>query len=160
VTDGSVGLRLFMHRAFRIMRLDDLYKMTAFIYQDANAIRSKEATYLHFVEVGGMLTQLDRKKKRVKVDVDSAICKALRWYFPLLAKMGISSVEELVFIKYPGVCPYCREKPHNDGRCKLVRGADATVSHEEVLRLVEQNRTSMPADLKWRRMFSEISALA
>lgn len=139
------------------MRLDDLYKMTAFIYQDANAIRSKEATYLHFVEVGGMLTQLDRKKKRVKVDVTSAICKALGWYFPLLAKMGISSVEELVFLKYPGVCPYCREKPHNDGRCKLVRGADATVSHEEVLRLVEQNRTSMPADLnEWRRMFSEI----
>jgi len=50
------------------MRLDDLYKMTAFIYQDANLSRSKEATFLHFVEVCGMLTQQDRKKKRVKVD--------------------------------------------------------------------------------------------
>lgn len=46
------------------MRLDDLYKMTAFIYQDANTTRSKEATYLHFVEVCAMLTQLDRKKAR------------------------------------------------------------------------------------------------
>lgn len=139
------------------MRLDDLYKMTAFIYQDANVTRSKEATYLHFVEVCGMLTQLDRKKKRIKVDVTSAICKALGWYFPLLAKMGIASVEDLVFLKYPYACPYCREKPHNDARCKLVRGADATVSHGDVLQLVEDNRASMPADLNgWRRMFAAI----
>ncbi|GAA3693160.1 hypothetical protein GCM10022268_00140 [Sphingomonas cynarae] len=139
------------------MRLDDLYKMTAFIYQDANAIRSKEATYLHFVEVCGMLTQLDRKKKRIKVDVTSAICKALGWYFPLLAKMGIASVEELVFLKYPYACPYCREKPHNDARCKLVRGAEATVSHADVLRLVDENRALMPVDLNgWRRMFADI----
>src|ERR1700761_2460875 len=83
------------------MRLDELYKMTAFIYQDANLARSKEATFLHLVEVCGMLTQQDRKKKRVKVDVPSAICKALGWYFPLLAKMGVASVEDLIFLKYP-----------------------------------------------------------
>lgn len=139
------------------MRLDDLYKMTCFIYQDANATRSKEATFLHFVEVCGMLTQLDRKKKRVKVDVTSAICKALGWYFPLLAKMGVASVEDLVFLKYPNACPYCREKPHNDGRCKLVRGPEATVSHGDVLRLVDENRSIMPEDLNgWMRMFAEI----
>lgn len=139
------------------MRLDDLYKMTAFIYQDANLTRSKEATFLHFVEVCGMLTQLDRKKKRVKVDVASAICKALGWYFPLLAKMGVGSVEELLFLKYPDACPYCRQKPHNDGQCKLVKGAEKTVSHAEVLELVEQNRNRMPISLdEWRMMFASI----
>jgi len=139
------------------MRLDDLYKMTAFIYQDANLTRSKEATFLHFVEVCGMLTQLDRKKKRVKVDVASAICKALGWYFPLLAKMGVGSVEELLFLKYPDACPYCRQKPHNDGQCKLVKGAEKTVSHAEVLELVEHNRSRMPVSLdEWRMMFASI----
>lgn len=139
------------------MRLDDLYKMTAFIYQDANLTRSKEATFLHFVEVCGMLTQLDRKKKRVKVDVASAICKALGWYFPLLAKMGVGSVEELLFLKYPGACPYCRQRPHNDSQCKLVKGAEKTVSHAEVLELVERNRSRMPASLnEWRLMFASI----
>ena len=32
-----------------------------------------------------MLSPLDRKKKRVRVDVASAICKSLGWYFPRLA---------------------------------------------------------------------------
>src|SRR5690606_18667047 len=112
------------------------YKKTAFIYQDANATRSKEATYLHFVEVCGMLTQLHRKKKRIKVDVTSAICKALGWYFPLLAKMGISSVEELVFLKYPRPCSYCGVSSHNVARCYLGRWVDYIVSHGGVLRLV------------------------
>lgn len=104
-----------------------------------------------------MLTQLDRKKKRVKVDVASAICKALGWYFPLLAKMGVGSVEELLFLKYPDACPYCRQKPHNDGQCKLVKGADKTVSHAEVLELVEHNRSRMPSSLdEWRMMFAAI----
>jgi NTP pyrophosphatase (non-canonical NTP hydrolase) len=139
------------------MRLDDLYKMTAFIYQDANLSRSKEATFLHFVEVCGMLTQQDRKKKRVKVDVASAICKALGWYFPLLAKMGVASIEELLFLKYPDACPYCRQKPHIEADCKLVRGAEKTVSHAEVLALVEGNRERMPSNLnEWRLMFRGI----
>jgi hypothetical protein len=38
------------------LRLDDLYRMTSFIYHDANMGRSREATLLHFVEVCGMLS--------------------------------------------------------------------------------------------------------
>lgn len=131
--------------------------MTSFIYQDANLARSKEATYLHFVEVCGMLTVMDRKKKKVKIDVPNALCKALGWYFPLLAKMGVRSVEELIFTKYPNVCPYCREKPHNETKCKLMKGADATVSHQAVLQAASENRASMPKNLnEWQSMFSEI----
>uniref|UniRef100_UPI001953DF54 hypothetical protein n=1 Tax=Klebsiella aerogenes TaxID=548 RepID=UPI001953DF54 len=62
------------------LRLDDLYKMTAHIYADRNSVRSKEATFAHFVEVCGMLTLADRKKKREKVDFADALCKALGWY--------------------------------------------------------------------------------
>lgn len=139
------------------MRLDDIYKMTAFIYQDANLSRSKEATYLHFVEVCGMLTQQDRKKKKVPVDIPSAICKALGWYFPLLAKMGLESAEQLIFSKFPAVCPYCRQKPHNDSQCKLVKGSEDTLSHEEVKKLTVENIELMPSSLDgWRQMFSEI----
>jgi NTP pyrophosphatase (non-canonical NTP hydrolase) len=139
------------------MRLDDLYKMTAYIYQDANLSRSREATFLHFVEVCGMLTASDRKKKKVAVDVPGALCKALGWYFPLLAKMGISSVEELVFSKFPGVCPYCRKKPHIDKECKLVKGAEGTTDHERVIEAGISNRSELPKDLNgWQIMFDEI----
>lgn len=139
------------------LSLDDLYRMTAHIYQDANLGRSREATLLHFVEVCGMLTLIDRKKKRDKFDVPGALCKALGWYFPLLAKMGVESVEQLLFAKYPGVCPYCRKAPHNEQDCKLVRGTDEVLSHEKVRELKSENWDSRPTDLNgWQAMFSSI----
>lgn len=139
------------------VRLDELYKMTAAIYQDHNLSRSREATFLHFVEVCGMLTLLDRKKKRDKVDVPGALCKALGWYFPLLAKMGVASAERLIFAKYPYACPYCRKAPHVEKECKLVKGADQTVSHEELKKLRIDHADLMPRTLNdWQLMFDAI----
>jgi hypothetical protein len=69
------------------LRLDDLYRMVASIYSDQNIARSSAATFGHFVEVCGMLTMHDRKKRRgVDVTVTDALCKALGWYSPLMAK--------------------------------------------------------------------------
>lgn len=139
------------------VRLDELYKMTAAIYQDANLARSREATFLHFVEVCGMLTLLDRKKKRDKVDIPGALCKALGWYFPLLAKMGVASVERLIFAKYPYACPYCRKAPHVERECKLVKGAEQTVSHEQLKQLRLDHADLMPSTLNdWQIMFDKI----
>ncbi len=45
-------------------RLDDLYKMVAYIYGDKLSNRSSAATFAHLVEVCGMLTIHDRNKKR------------------------------------------------------------------------------------------------
>jgi CHAT domain len=139
------------------LRLDDLYRMTSFIYHDANLGRSREATLLHFVEVCGMLTLLDRKKKRDRVDVPGALCKALGWYFPLLAKMGVESVEHLLFTKYPKACPYCRKSPHIEQECKLVKGTEGVVSHELVRELTEANWEARPTGLNdWQGMFDTI----
>ena len=96
-------------------RLDDLYKMTAHIYSEQNAHRPASATFSHFVEVCGLLTVHVRKKKRESTTIEDALCKALGWYFPLLAKFKVASVEELIFRKFPYACPYCRECPHSDG---------------------------------------------
>jgi len=139
------------------LRLDDLYRMTSFIYHDANLGRSREATLLHFVEVCGMLTLLDRKKKRDRVDIPGALCKALGWYFPLLAKMGVESVEHLLFTKYPKVCPYCRNSPHTEQQCKLVKGTEGVLSHERVRELTKANWDSRPTGLNdWQLMFEAI----
>ena len=139
------------------LRLDDLYRMTSFIYHDANLGRSRESTLLHFVEVCGMLTLLDRKKKRDRVDIAGALCKALGWYFPLLSKMGVESVERLLFTKYPNVCPYCRRSPHVEQQCKLVRGTEGVLSHDEVRELTDANWAQRPAGLNdWQQMFGSI----
>jgi NTP pyrophosphatase (non-canonical NTP hydrolase) len=139
------------------LSLDDLYRMTAHIYSDRNSVRSKEATFAHFVEVCGMLTIPDRKKKRENVDVADALCKALGWYFPLLAKLGIQSVEALVFRKFPSVCPYCRKAPHEDMICKQVRGTTPTGNHSEVVAHFKRSWPTRPRALDdWQKMFNNI----
>jgi NTP pyrophosphatase (non-canonical NTP hydrolase) len=131
--------------------------MVAHIYREQNAIRSSSATFSHFVEVCGMLTIHDRKKKREGASVIDALCKALGWYFPLMAKFRIRSVEELVFRKFPYVCPYCRRAPHEDGPCKLVKGTKSTVDHDELRRLCLENQGRKPRSLNgWQQMFQEI----
>lgn len=141
----------------RPLRLDDLYKMTAFIYGDRNSVRSRESTFAHFVEVCGMLTLPDRKKKRTSFDMTDALCKALGWYFPLLAKLQVRSVETLVYRKFPGVCPYCRKAPHEETACKLVKGTTSTVNHEEVIEHFTKSYNDRPHGLDdWQRMFNRI----
>jgi NTP pyrophosphatase (non-canonical NTP hydrolase) len=138
-------------------RLDDLYRMVAYIYGDKLSSRSSEATFSHLVEVCGMLTIHDRDKKREGLDVTDALCKALGWYFPLLAKFKVNSIEELVFRKFPLVCPYCREAPHNEAKCKQVKGTRATVNHEDLTRIAKMNWTSRPTTLDdWQGMFQNI----
>lgn len=139
------------------LRLDDVYKMTAAIYEHANMTRSREATYLHFVEVCSMLTMMHRQKNRERVDMPGALCKVMGWYFPLLAKMGIQSVEEMVFSKFPRVCPYCRLGRHEESECKLVKGTANTVDHENLRWLSTKNRHLMPIGINdWQEMFKQI----
>jgi hypothetical protein len=141
-----------------LIRLDDLYKMTAHIYGDRNYARSKEATFAHFVEVCGMLTlQARRKKRREHLDMTDALCKALGWYFPLLGKVRISSLESLLFRKFPGVCPYCRRCPHDEENCKHVKGIESTVSHAEVTQIFQNEWPNRPRGLDdWQLMFNQI----
>ena len=138
-------------------RLDDLYKMVAYIYGDKLSSRSPSATFAHLVEVCGMLTIHDRNKRREGLTVTDALCKALGWYFPLLAKFKVQSAEALIFRKFPLCCPYCREAPHNDAECKLVKGTAATVDHAEPSRRYRDNWASRPATLnEWQAMFQRI----
>jgi hypothetical protein len=139
------------------LSLDQLYRTTAYIYSDRNSVRSKEATFAHFVEVCGMLTLTDRKKKRENVDTADALCKALGWYFPLMAKLRVRSVEALVFRKFPRVCPYCRKAPHEDLICKQVKGTARTVNHAEVVAQYEHAWETRPRGLDgWQTMFNII----
>lgn len=139
------------------IRLDDLYYMVARIYSEQNAQRPASVTFSHFVEVCGMLTVYDREKKREQFTIEDAICKALGWFFPLLAKFRVKSIEDLLFRKYPGVCPYCRQKPHVESICKNIRGTQQTVNHEELRRFYKKNKSKRPVSLdEWMSLFQDI----
>lgn len=139
-------------------RLDDLYRMVSHIYSEQNAQRTATATFAHFVEVCGMLTLHDRDKPREGLSVDDALCKTLGWYFPLLAKFRVSSVEELIFRKFPYACPYCRRAPHKDDDCKRVEGTNArTVDHAAMREQYDNNSAKRPHGLdQWQDMFQAI----
>jgi NTP pyrophosphatase (non-canonical NTP hydrolase) len=140
-----------------LMRLDDLYRMVAHIYGQQNEERSLSTTFTHFVEVCGMLTIHDRPRVRNGIDVETALCKALGWYFPLMAKLKVDSVEELVFRKYPYACPYCRLVPHDDIKCKTIKGVEKTVNHEALRAKYNENKDRRPSSLDdWQRMFQAI----
>jgi NTP pyrophosphatase (non-canonical NTP hydrolase) len=138
-------------------RLDDLYKMVSSIYNDQNIGRSPSATFGHFVEVCGMLTMHDRRKRRESgLTVTDALCKAMGWYFPLLTRMRVRSLEDLVYRKYPYACPYCGLAPHRDSQCKLVRGS-GTFDHIRLRQLYRDNSGRRPLGLDdWQLMFQEI----
>jgi hypothetical protein len=139
------------------LRLDDLYKMIAHIYVEQNSERSASTTFAHFIEVCGMLTVLSRNKKREGAPFVDSICKALGWFFPLMAKFKVSSVEEIVFRKYPRVCPYCRLSKHDDEICKTTRGTSKTVDHSALRDAYEKNNENRPHTLnEWQLMFKEI----
>jgi NTP pyrophosphatase (non-canonical NTP hydrolase) len=139
------------------LRLDDLYKMIAHIYSEQNAQRAASSTFAHFVEVCGMLIVHSRgQKKREGLTFVDAICKALGWFFPLMAKFKVSSVEELVFRKYPYACPYCRLRQHDDRKCKTTRGS-STVNHAALREVRSVNESQRPLGInEWQQMFDVI----
>lgn len=138
-------------------RLDEIYRMTAYIYSEQNAQRPASGTFAHFVEVCGILSMHVRKKKREEATFEDALCKALGWYFPLMAKFKVRSLEELIYRKYPYVCPYCRQSPHVDSICKAVHGTKRTLDHTALRQKYTDNNKMRPRGIgEWQSMFEKI----
>lgn len=137
--------------------LDDLYYMTASVYSEQNIQRTTNTTFTHFVEVCGMLTINCGHKKKENLTFEDAICKALGWFFPLVARFKIKSIQEVIFMKYPYACPYCRRIPHQDVDCKMLKGTLPTVDHEGLRKVHKENIGKMPSTLsEWQQMFQGI----
>ncbi len=86
-----------------------------------------------------------------------SLCKALGWYFPLMAKFKITSIEELIFRKFPYSCPYCRETPHRDAKCKNVKGTAKSVDHSALKAKYIEHHAKRPVGINdWQKMFNEI----
>src|SRR3954449_12257691 len=103
----------------------------------------------------------DRHKEKEGVDVTDALCKALGWYFPLLAKFKIRSVEDMVFRKFPYAGPYCRESPHNEAKCKTIMGTSESVNHPDLALVRQRHSIRNPAGLDdWQQMFQHLSEIS
>lgn len=133
--------------------LDDLYYMVAHIYSDQNAERSVFETFTHLVEVCSLLTMWETHKRRGGIDMETGLCKALAWFFPLAAKLRIHSLEDIIFSKYPRRCPYCQRSTHVAAECSSAEKPD----YGALRRYYQDGWREHPSSLdEWQGMFGTI----
>ena len=140
---------------FRGRPLDEWYKAINYIYLDRNYYRDTASIFAHLVEAIGGLSPLASGKTKPGPLPETYLPKALAWWFALCGKVGVVSVQKLLWLKFPGVCPYCQSKDHDPKTCKMKKVANPTPNWDELRRLGERNES--PKSLaEWQGMFGNI----
>lgn len=103
--------------------LDDWYTTINRIYLLRNLERDSPFMFMHLVEVCGAFRPGRREAATHSgassaLELTDVVPKALAWWFALCAKVGVRSVEDVVWMKFPAACPYCFSRPHDPSACK------------------------------------------
>lgn len=135
--------------------LDEWYYLINKIYLQRNYHRSPESIFMHLVEVVGGLSSVASGKKKQHVTLNEFVPKAIAWWMALAGKLGITSVESMIWSKFPYCCPYCAPDKHEDRSCKRTPGAK--VNWERLAVIGTQNEAKKPKNLGgWQQMFADI----
>jgi pyrimidine deaminase RibD-like protein/NTP pyrophosphatase (non-canonical NTP hydrolase) len=137
--------------------MDEWYRVINTIYWNRNLYRDQVSIFAHLVEVVGGLSLLASQKKKAGALPESFVPKALAWWMALCGRIGVRSVADMVWAKFPYVCPYCLLCPHDPDECserKASRlGPDWSALRSKGTDNVEKRPGSLGA---WQRMFSGI----
>jgi NTP pyrophosphatase (non-canonical NTP hydrolase) len=137
--------------------LDDWYMQINRIFLDRNFHRDAFSIFAHLVEVFGGLSLLASDKMKPGVTPQEFISKAIAWWFALCGKLGIRSVSDMLWAKFPGVCPYCRLRLHDDGLCSEMKEKEEGPLWGQLEEIGKQNAGLRPVTLpQWYRMFTGI----
>jgi pyrimidine deaminase RibD-like protein len=135
--------------------LDEWYLSLNQIYWNRNYYKDTFYIFTHLVEVIGGLSLLASSKKKEGVDGEAYIAKAIAWWFALCGKVGIKSVEEMLWNKFPRVCPYCQNNPHLPDECTERKLQAKGVDWDTLEKVGEKNEK--PKNIgEWQLMFSSI----
>lgn len=136
-------------------RLDDWYRNINRTYWNQNYYRAPSEIFSHLVEVVGGMSTLASDKKKVGIEPERHIAKALAWWLTLCGKLGIKSVEAMLWDKFPGVCPYCQRSTHRQDVCNQAKANTAGPNWPQLAQLAEKQEP--PKRLRdWQRMYDEI----
>jgi pyrimidine deaminase RibD-like protein len=137
-------------------RLDDWYVAINSIYFGMNFHRTADSLLAHMIEVVGGLGPLASGKKTSIVPTEH-VAKSVAWWMALCGKIGVKSVEEMVWAKFPAVCPYCLKNPHKPIACKVHKQNSKTPEWETLQKIAATNGAAKPSTLaEWQRMFGHI----
>lgn len=137
--------------------LDDWYRLSNRIFWNQNFQRDPSAIFAHLVEVIGGLSALASSKRKAGTNPETYIVKALAWWLALCGKLGVRSVEDMLWDKFPSACPYCQQSPHNPDVCTERKAASVGPLWEQLAALGQRAAGNRPKRLKhWQLMFSRI----
>lgn len=137
--------------------LDELYCMVNSIYLDRNFYRDQFSIFAHLVEVMGALSLLASSKKKASVDPQQFVAKAIAWWMTLCGKVGVQSVENMIWWKFPYACTYCHRQPHDNGHCIEMKKLPNSPDWDRLQELGNANINDKPKNLKeWQQMFGKI----
>src|SRR5581483_6771747 len=140
---------------YRHRDIDEWYKAINYIYADRNFYREPVSLFAHLVEVIGGLSYLASGKKRPGAEPEAFLPKALAWWFTLCGKMGVTKVSDLLWLKFPQVCPYCQRDEHDATICSKKK-KDTPEPQWDELRRLGRNKNRPTSLGEWQRMFRRI----
>ena len=133
------------------------YKTVNSIYWNRNFHRDVFSLFTHLVEVIGGLSLLASQKKKLGLTPENFIPKAFAWWMAICGKVGVKSVSDMLWTKFPGVCPYCHQSPHDPDECTEKKARLSGVDWEQLEHLGRANAVHRPRSLgEWQRMYSKI----
>lgn len=138
--------------------LDDWYLSVNSIYWNRNYQRDASAVFTHFVEVVGSLSVLVSKKRMTDpASIAPYMAKAIAWWLALCGQVGVASVADMLWAKFPNVCPYCKAKPHDQDECTQRKTASRGPDWTDLNRLGASALGARPKTIaEWQQMFAAI----
>lgn len=137
--------------------IDEWYVELNKLYWNRNFQRDATAMLAHLVEVMGNLSVLVSKKQIKGAPVHKIIAKAIAWWFALCGKVGVKNVADLLWGKFPAVCPYCQQSPHAPDECAERKAASKGPVWSQLEGLTRDHADRRPRTLaEWQRMFGAI----
>jgi pyrimidine deaminase RibD-like protein/NTP pyrophosphatase (non-canonical NTP hydrolase) len=137
--------------------LDEWYRVVNTIYWRRNLQGDRMSIFAHLIEIIGGLSLLASQKRKPGVAAETFVSKATAWWMALCGKVGVESVAEMVWAKFPHVCPYCLRCPHEADECTQRKEARTGLEWELLEHASKENALKRPVSLgAWQRMFSRI----
>lgn len=140
----------------RRLTLDDLYRRINSTYFEANIGLDRKDMMLILSEscdgIGQLVTQKRKKPSEYECLIGSFVNLMM-----LCGKVGVNSLADMVWQKFPFVCPYCYEMPHRQDICASNKKQRGTPDWERLRSIGESNINKRPRTLRaWQRMFEDI----
>ena len=135
--------------------LDTWYETVNRIYWSRNFQASAFSLFTHFVEAVGGLSLLVTGKTKKNVTPEKYVPKAIAWWMAVCGKLGVKSLEDMLWDKFPAACAYCHEEIHDSSKCSDMKEQKPGPDWATLDQLGKHN--IRPQSLgQWQKMFWKI----